>query len=112
MYYTTTYILAKNLVQIPEQAVFTLIYVLICYWFVGFDSPFVGFYISMFLCITCTSSIGMIVGCFANNTSEALGLLPLSLLPLVLLTNFMVISVSNSNIFEMVEVVGCFCIYD
>ena len=65
MYYTTTWLTAKFLVGIPEQALFTLIYQLIAYWMVGFDSPFYSLYISLVLCVICTGSFGMIIGCFA-----------------------------------------------
>ena len=53
MYYTTTYLLSKSLVQLPEQALFTLIYQLIVYWLIGLDSGFLELYLSLFLCITC-----------------------------------------------------------
>ena len=69
MYYTTTWLLAKFLVNIPEQALFTLIYELIVYWMVGLDSEFYELYISLLLCIVCTGSFGMIIGCFALSIS-------------------------------------------
>ena len=70
MYYTTTWLSAKFLVGIPEQALFTLIYQLIVYWMVGFDSPFYSLYISLVLCVICTGSFGMIIGCFALSIYE------------------------------------------
>ena len=70
MYYTTTWLTAKFLVGIPEQALFTLIYQLIVYWMVGFDSPFYSLYISLLLCVICTGSFGMIIGCFALSTKS------------------------------------------
>ena len=69
MYYTTTWLFGKFLVNIPEQAVFTLIYELIVYWMVGFDSSFGELYIALLLCIMCTGSFGMIIGCFALSIS-------------------------------------------
>jgi len=90
MYYTTTYLTAKFLVQLPEQALFTLIYPLICYWMVGFDSSFIELYIALLLCTLSTSSVGLIVGCFAKNVSESLQALPIAFIPFLLFANFLV----------------------
>jgi len=90
MYYTTTWLFCKFLVSIPEQAIFTLIYVLICYWMVGFDSAFYALYISVFICVICTGSFGMIIGCFARNAGEAMQLMPMAFIPFLLFSNFLV----------------------
>ena len=72
MYYTTTYLIAKFLIGVPETALFTLLYVSIAYWMVGFDSSFIELYISLVLCMLSVGSVGLIVGCFANNAGEAM----------------------------------------
>mmetsp|Transcript_64833 Transcript_64833/g.103157 ORF Transcript_64833/g.103157 Transcript_64833/m.103157 type:complete len:720 (+) Transcript_64833:91-2250(+) len=90
MYYTTTWLMAKGLVAIPEQALFTLIYVLIVYWMVGFDSPFHSLYLSILLCVISTGSFGMIIGCFAANASESMQMMPMAFIPFILFSNFLV----------------------
>eukprot|EP01083_Nonionella_stella_P117746 351218_1 len=90
MYYTTTWLLAKLLISIPEHALFTLIYLLIAFWMVGFDSPFFSLYISLVLCVLCTGSFGMIIGCFAKNVGEAMQMMPMGFIPFLLFTNFLV----------------------
>jgi len=90
MYYTTTWLLAKFLIGIPEQAIFTLIYLLIVYWMVGFDSAFYSIYISLLLCVISTGSFGMIIGCFAKTAGEAMQLMPMAFIPFLLFTNFLV----------------------
>ena len=90
MYHTTTYLAAKFLITLPESAIFTLVYQLICYWMVGFDSSFGELYLSMILCSLSTGSVGLIVGCFAQNTAEALQFMPIAFVPFILFTNFVV----------------------
>eukprot|EP01084_Bolivina_argentea_P297808 513121_1 len=90
MYKTTTWLFTKFLIGIPEQALFTLIYQLIVYWMVGCDSEFYELYISLLLCVICTGSFGMIIGCFANNAGEAMQLMPMAFIPFLLFTNFLV----------------------
>merc|ERR1712228_187038 len=90
MYHTTTYLIAKLLVGLPETALFTLIYQCICYWMVGFDSSFLQLYIALMLCSLSTGSVGLIVGCFAKNAGEAMQFMPIAFVPFILFTNFMV----------------------
>ena len=74
MYGTTTYVLAKSVPNFLEQCVFSALYILIAYWAVGLNSSFGEVYLIITLCILASGSIGMIVGCFANNTSEVLSI--------------------------------------
>eukprot|EP01083_Nonionella_stella_P254215 873818_1 len=90
MYNTTTYLIAKFLVQLPETMLFTAIYQLICYWMVGFDSTFIQLYISLIMSTLSTGSVGLIVGCFAKNSGEAMQVMPIAFVPFLLFTNFMV----------------------
>ena len=70
MYGTTTYLLAKSVPNLFEQSLFSLLYLIVCYWAVGLNSAFYEVYIVVTLCILTSGSIGMVVGCFAANTSE------------------------------------------
>ena len=90
MYYTTTYLMAKLIAQLPEQMLFVFIYVVICYWMVGFDSKFFEIYISALLSVLSVGSVGLVGGCFANNVGEALQFMPVAFVPFILFTNFMV----------------------
>lgn len=90
MYYTTTYLFAKTIIQIFEQMLFIFIYSVICYWMIGCDSTFLEFYITLLLNTFAVGSIGLIFGCFANNVSEATTLLPIIFAPLTLFSNFLV----------------------
>eukprot|EP01083_Nonionella_stella_P076860 209593_1 len=90
LYHTTTYLLAKLLIGLPEQALFIGIYQCICFWMIGFDSTFLELYIAMVLCTLSTGSVGLIVGCFAKNTGEAMQIMPVAFVPFMLFTNFMV----------------------
>ena len=90
MYYTTTYLISKFLVQLPETALFTLIYQSICYWMVGFDSTFFELYLTLILCQLSVGSVGLIVGCFANSAAQAMQMMPAAFVPFILFTNFLV----------------------
>ena len=82
--------MAKLIAQLPEQMVFVFIYVIICYWMVGFDSELIEIYISTLLSVLAVGSVGLVGGCFANNVGEALQFLPVAFVPFILFTNFMV----------------------
>jgi len=90
MYATTTYFISKTLVQIPEQCIFGLLYLLIIYWSIGMDSTFGQAYLSLILCISTSGSLGLIVGCFAKNLNESMQYMPLTTLPLMLFAGFLV----------------------
>lgn len=57
---------------------------------VGFDSQFYEMYITLLLSAISLGSIGLIIGCFASNVSEAMQLVPMAYAPFALFTNFMV----------------------
>jgi len=90
MYATTTYFISKTLVQIPEQCIFSLMYILIIYWSIKMDSTFGQVYLSLVLCVNASGSIGLIAGCFARNLAEAMQFMPITFLPLILFTGFLV----------------------
>ncbi|ETO28637.1 ABC transporter family protein [Reticulomyxa filosa] len=90
MYPTTTYVIIKSLVQIPETCVFAMIYLLICYWMVRFDSGFWEMYLSIILCVNAMGSVGLIVGVLAKNISVAVQIFPVTFIPFLLFANYLV----------------------
>ena len=57
---------------------------------VGFDSSFWELYIALLLSMLSVGSVGLVIGCFANNVAEAMQFMPVAFVPLLLFTNFMV----------------------
>ncbi|ETO17369.1 ABC transporter family protein [Reticulomyxa filosa] len=90
MYSTITYVIIKSLVQIPETCIFSVIYLLICYWMVQFDSGFGEMYLSIILCVNAMGSVGLIVGVLAKNVSVAIQLFPVTFIPFMLFANYLV----------------------
>jgi len=90
MYPTITYVIVKSLVQVPESCLFALLYLLICYWMVRFDSPFQDMYLSIILCVNAMGSVGLVVGTVAKNAGVAMQMFPVSFIPFLLFANFLV----------------------
>jgi len=90
MYPTITYVTVKSLVQIPETCLFALIYLLVCYWMVRFDSTFGELYLSIILSVNAMASVGLILGVVAKNISVAVQMFPVTFVPFLLFANFVV----------------------
>jgi len=98
MYQTTAYLMAATLVQMPQQMLFTLIYLLIVYWMVGMDSSFLEVYLTLALCMLASGSTGLLVGCFAKDVTEGMSLMPMAIIPFFSLLQFRGVVGSNSRV--------------
>ena len=90
MYGTSMYLFIKLLIQIPEQCMFSGLYLLIVYWAIGLNSTFIDAYMILTLCTLTNGAIGLVIGCFAKSSSHAMQILPIVFMPMLLFSNMFV----------------------
>ncbi len=92
MYGTGTYYLSKSVMDLPYVVVVPMLFVLICYWMIGFNdisgARFGVFYLIVVVTGFCGSSVGFLLGSIFNDAKVVTVLINISILPLVLFSGF------------------------
>jgi len=98
MYRTTSYYVAKVMSDLPFQILYPTIYMLIAYWMIGFQkdfSHFIIFWIVGVLTGNIGAAMGLFLGIVAKDASTATALMPLTVIPFMLFSGFLV---NTSNV--------------
>ena len=89
-YYSTPYILAKTIIDMPWCCIVTIPFCLICKYAINLHSRFEWYLFSIMLVALSCDSFGFLLGCIAPSRKIAAQLLPVTILPLMLFSGFFI----------------------
>lgn len=88
MYSVTNYYLGKFISSIPFDVLFTVLFSVIVYWMIGFNTtsagPFFLYFLASLAVTLSAGSLGLLLGCMLPNAEVAVTVAPVVLLPFML----------------------------
>lgn len=109
MYRTISFYFSKVVADLPFQIIFPCVFGTIVYWMVGFQSDAEKFFIFLTVVILCAnigSGLGFVLGTLARDTSVAISLVPLTVLPFMVFSGFFVNSNSVPDYFIWIQYIS------
>lgn len=92
MYSVINYFLGKFISSVPLDIFFSVMFSVIVYWMVGFNTtgaaPFFMFLLTVFSLVMCSGSMGLLLGSMLPNAEVAVSVAPIAIIPFMLFGGF------------------------
>lgn len=89
-YSSAPYFLSKLIVELPMYLFTSLLIMVISYWLIGFNAPFIILALEVFLLQIVSASYAFLLGAIVSNVKQAQELAPLVFVPQLLFTGFFI----------------------
>merc|ERR1712113_646913 len=90
MYGTVPYFLAKTLLELPISFLATLEMMLISYWVMGLNAPFMELVLIVWMLALTTSSLAILVSCVSETAQKAMEIMPALISPQIMFAGIFV----------------------